>query len=43
MICDVCGETIEEWEFEEGFAFKYEGGALHERCREEYFGTTSED
>ena len=38
IICDVCGEEIEEWEFEDGYASKYEDGAIHEKCREEYFG-----
>jgi hypothetical protein len=37
-VCSVCGEEIEAWEFEDGFAFEYDGGYMHEACREEKFG-----
>lgn len=38
IFCDLCGEVIEDWEIEDGIAFQYDEGALHEKCREEFFG-----
>jgi len=34
--CIYCGEEIEEWEFDDGLASKFDDGAMHEACREAY-------